>query len=156
MSAYFHTLRTAPRLVDGVTVDEYVLEFLPTACKWVSVRYILFTEVLAGRSALFWYDDAQESPEDWHEAFYGLTGLRMPPAVVTQAADVAAGRVSDSRLKSFPAKGLDVHLGEEEGEAQEPRTFRDEVLPETLLEMDAVLQAWLPPVLLRKFRVGLP
>jgi len=155
VSSYFHTLRTAPKLVRGVTVDEYVLEFLPTACKWVSVRYILFSEVLADRSALFWYDDAQDSPENWHEAFYCLAGLLMPPAIVTQAAGVAAGRASDSRLKSFPSKGMDVHLGEEEEEAQEPRTFRDEVLPETLVEMDAVLQTWLPPVLLRKLRVGL-
>ncbi len=158
VSAYFHTLRTAPTIVDGVTLDEYVLGFLPTACKWVSVRYILFSHVLAGRSALFWYDDAKESPEDWHKGFYGLAGLQMPPAVVAKAAGVAAGTASDYRLESFPSKGMDVHLGEEgeEGETQERRTFRDEVLPETLLEMDAVLQTWLPPVLLQKFRVGLP
>lgn len=153
VSAYFHALRTYPRVLKGASLGEYVLQCLPTFCKWVTIRHFLFAEVLADRSTLFWYDDAVNSPEDWHDAFYDLVGLRMPASVRSNAVDVAVGRASESRFTYFPRRGVDVHLGEEDASASN-RTFRDEVSPETLLEMDATLKVWLPPVLLRKFRVG--
>lgn len=154
VSAYFHDLRTSPKKLRGASLDEYVLQFLPVVCKWLTIRYFVFAEALADKSTIFWYGDAKDSPEDWHDTFYDLVGLRMPANVKSRAVDVAIGRASDSRLSSFPSKGIDVHLGQEDPAASD-RTFRYEVRPETLLEMDTVLEVWLPPFLLRKFGVGL-
>lgn len=157
VSSYFHALRTYPELLKGASLDEYVLQVVPTFSKWVAIRYFLFAEVLADRSTLFWYDDAQDSPVDWHDAFYDLIGLRVPASERSKAVDYAVGRASESSFTHFhfPTRGeeKDVHLGEEELTASN-RTFRDEVNPETLLKMDATLTLWLPPVLLRRFRVG--
>ncbi len=151
MSAYFHTLRFERHKVDGVSVDDFVLEILPTTCKWVAVRYFLFAEVLAPKSSLFWYNDAENRPEEWHHQFFDFVGLNLPSWVVIRAADVAVGRATDKRLARFPAKGLDPHSGGEAPVVE--RSYRDEVSPETLLRMDDILRVWLPPVLLEKFGV---
>ena len=153
VSAYFHSLRNYPQVLKGASLDDYALRFLPTVCKWVAIRYYLFAEVLADRSALFWYDDALESPQDWHDGFYDLVGVRVPAGVRSKAVDVAVGRASEGRFTHFPVRAIDLHFLGEDGPSASNRTFRSEVSPETLLEMDAVLKVWLPPVLLRKFRV---
>ncbi|CAM9470199.1 unnamed protein product [Scytosiphon promiscuus] len=153
VSAYFHTLRTHPELLHTSSVDEYALSFLPAACKWVSIRYLLFAEILGHKSSLFWYDDAQENPGDWHSDFYDFIGIRVPMSVVERSVAVATGQVPDSRLAGFPSKGIDVHSGGSESESSGKRTFRDEVSATTVSKMDDMLRVWLPPVLLEKFGI---
>lgn len=153
VSAYFHIRRWQPERFTNITVDEFVLQVLPNACKWVFVRYLLFAEMMAQTSSMFWYDDSLNRTVDWHKQFYDFTGLNVPNAVISRAADVAAGRANDSRLAVFPHKGVDEHLG-----GRSPatgRSYRDEVLPETAARMDEILRFWLPPVLQERFGVGI-
>lgn len=148
VSSYFHHLRYRPNQVMDVSVDEYVVNILPAVCKWVAIRYILFGEILAEQSSMFWYDDARESPEDWQKQFFDFIGVRLPTEVVNRAAAVAVGRVQDERLSWFPIKGIDPHA---EGVVR--HSYVDDLLPETLLRMDDALRAWLPPALLDRFGV---
>lgn len=119
----------------------------------MSLRYLLFAEILGHKSSLFWYDDAQENPDAWHDEFYQLIGLRMPMSVVEKSVAIATGQVSDSRLAGFPSKGIDVHSGKSGSQTSGKRTFRDEVSAATVSKMDAMLRVWLPPVLLEKFGI---
>jgi len=152
VSTFFHVLRFERHHARGVSVDDFVLDILPTTCKWVAVRYFLFAEVMAQTSSLFWYFDAENKPEEWLDQFFEFVGLNVPSWVVTRAADVAVGRATDKRLARFPEKGIDPHSG---GEAPVVgRSYRDEVSPETLLRMDDILRVWLPPPLLEKFDLG--
>lgn len=153
VSAYFHSLRLFPHLVKGMSVDEYVLSgHLAVICEWVALRYYLFGEVLGDKASLFWYDDAEDHPDEWHNQFFDFVGLRLPSSLVERAANVAVGRAQDPRLSTFPSKGIDVHTGGEEAVVK--RSYRDEIRPDTLALMDAELRNWLPPFLLEKFGVA--
>lgn len=150
VSAYFHILREYPQTMRYASVDEYASAFLPAACKWLSIRYMLFSEMLGDRSLLAWYDDAQENPSEWHRRFLEFVGLRMPDEVVAVAVGDATG--GGSRF-GFPVKGIDRHQGG--AEANPTRSFRDEISAETLENMDAVLRVWLPPAVLQHLGVAL-
>lgn len=64
-------------------------QVLPTICKWTSVRFHLFAQALAERSAVYWYDDALAAPLRWHYNLPYYLGLGMPAAVVEWAMHVA-------------------------------------------------------------------
>lgn len=149
VSAYFHQLENAPSYVQGVSVDEFVLLMLPILCKWLSVRYLLFADLLAAKSAIFWYDEALADPIGWHESFFSFVGLKLPQDIVRKAAKAASdgGKI----FGLFPSKGMDKHQGG--ADADEGRTFRDEVNSTTLSSIDDVLRVWLPPVVLEKLDV---
>lgn len=151
VSAYFHMRRARPELLHNTSVDKFALKFLPAACKWVSIRYLLFGEILGHKSSLFWYDDALDNPREWHNDFYELVGLRMPMSVLAESVAVATGQVFDSRVAGFPIKGIDVHSGGRASRTAGERTFRDEVSEATASKMDVMLQVWLPPAILHKF-----
>lgn len=111
------------------------------------MRYLLFGELLAAKSAVFWYDETLADPTGWHSMFFEFVGLEFPNIVVEKAASAAANAaISGGTLYGFPLKGMDKHTGG--GDPQKSRTFRDEVSPTTLSRMDDVLRVWLPPVML--------
>lgn len=149
VSAYFHQLRNDPGLVEGMTVDEYVVVMLPIMCKWLSVRLFLFGELLGANSMLFWYEDALANPVGWHDTFFAWVGLELPGSVVEKAASAAS---AGGNIFGFPAKGRDAHPG---GKNVPDRTFRDELNAKTLSSIDDVLRVWLPPVVLDKLGVPL-
>lgn len=147
VSAYYHHVRNSPEQVLGVSLDQYVLMMLPTVCKWVAIRHLLFGDILAEKSSMFWYEDARERPEDVQRQFFDFVGVRVPNDVVKQSAAVAVGRAKDKRASFFPIKGIDPHA------KGATHSYRGDLLPETLLRMDDALRVWLPPVLLRRFEV---
>jgi len=150
VSAYFHQLLNAPRHVEGMTVDEFVIVMLPIICKWLSVRHFFFAELLAADSMIFWYEDALANPVRWHDMFFSLVGLKLPGSVVEKAASAAS---EGGNIFGFPSKGMDPHPGGKD--AQPDRTFRDELNATTLSTADDVLRVWLPPLVLDKLGVTL-
>ena len=148
VSAYFHLLREYPLEVKGLSVDTYVATMLPEFCQWVSVRYLVFGELLRDRSAMFWYGEALDDPVSWHVDFFEFVGLNMPEEVLKKSADVA---MRGGSILGFPSKGLDRHDGG--AAAGLTRTFRDELNSTTLANMDDVLRVWLPPAMLEKVGV---
>lgn len=149
VSSYFHLLREHPLVVKDMSVDTYVVAMLPVFCQWVSVRYLVFAELLRDASIIFWYDEALEDPVFWHVGFFEFVGLRIPDEVLRRAASVATRGGS---MFGFPSKGKDRHDG---GAAVAPtRSFRDEINSTTLSNMDDILRTWLPTVMLEKVNVS--
>lgn len=148
VSAYYHLVRNSPKQVLDVSLDQYVLVMLPIVCEWVAIRHLLFEDILAEKSSTFWYQDARERPEDVQRQFFDFVGVRLPIDVVNQSAAVAVGRVKNERASFFPIKGIDPHA------KGAPHSYRDDLLPETLEQMDDALRVWLPPVLLKRFEVA--
>lgn len=149
VSAYFHQLRNTPRLVEDMTLDEYVIVMLPIICKWLCVRYFLFAEWLAADSMIVWYEDALSDPVGWHDMFFSGVGLMLPESVVEKAASAAS---DGGKNFGFPSKGRDAHPG---GINAPDRTYQDEVNAATLSIVDDILRVWLPPVVLEKLGVSL-
>lgn len=151
VNSYFHHVLHNPSAVDGVeSVDEFVVDMLPTICQWLSIRLWLFEEVMTHQTLSLWYNDALANPTYWHKCFLEFVGLIMPVYdVVAKAANIVA---HGGQMAGFPSKGIDVHLAG--GHAQPSRSYQSEVLADTLSGMDDVLRAWLPPALLEKFAVG--
>ncbi len=145
VSAYFHMLREHPQAVARTSVDAYVENMLPVFCQWVSVRYLLFAELLRDTSVTLWYDEALENPVSWHNEFFGFVGLSFPNNVVQIAANAS---MSGGSIMGFPAKGIDKHEGG--AAAALTRSFKDEISPSTLSIMDDILRIWLPPQVLEK------
>ncbi|CAM9470059.1 unnamed protein product [Scytosiphon promiscuus] len=156
VSMYYHMRRVHPEFFPENSVDKYALDLLPAICQWVSIRYHLFTEILGQKSSLFWYNDAQENPEEWHNRFYDFVGLRMPAGVIANSTAIATGQASDDRLSRFPSKGTDAHVDGNNGgdPPAQKMQFRDEISPATLSKMDDVLRVWLPPVLLERLEIS--
>ena len=149
VSSYFHMHREYPETVEGLTVDTYVETMLPMFCRWVSVRYLIFAELLRDSSIIFWYDEALDDPVFWHVGFYDFIGVRVPDKVLRKAAEVA---MRGGSIFGFPTKGLDKHEGG--AAAGLSRTFRDELNSTTLANMDDVLRVWLPTEMLQKVGVS--
>ena len=149
VSAYFHMLREDPRVVRDMSVDAYVMTMLPEFCQWVSVRYLIFAELLRDNSTMFWYDEALEDPMLWQADFFDFVGLKLPNDVLWKAAEAA---MRGGSIMGFPSKGIDKHEG---GAAvADVRSFRDELNSTTLANMDDVLRVWLPPTILRRIKVS--
>ena len=151
VSSYFQLARQkSPMLVKEQieSVDHFFVNHLDAITQWISLRYLLFTQLASERSEVFWYEDAVADPIEWHGRYFTFVGLRPPPLVVHHTAAIAT---QGGSILGFPAKGLDYHP---DGEEQAPsRTFRDELNNSSLAIMDDVLRKWLPPIILRRFRL---
>ena len=128
------------------TVDEFVLEALPVLCHWVSLRYIVFGGILGQQSTIFWYDDAMRDVSKWHRDWLASVGLHLPSTIVEAMIDVdLRGEFDfDTRGKNEHPED-DVELAEE---AEPTPTWKDGLRPETVVQMDRIVQQWLPPVIL--------
>lgn len=147
VSNYFYAREKSARLHTTENVDEGVLEGLPSVAQWIALRHILFQGLLANSSEIFWYEDATEDPLDWHFRFTELAGLRLPvPWIKNMTSLRLEGHWVDRTT------GLNPHPGGHE--ASETRTWRDEVSPDIIPEMNAIVRTWLPPVFLA--RLGIP
>lgn len=118
---------------------------------WISLRYFLFSETLADRSKLFWYDDHEADPVDWHGRFLAFVGLNIPLREVVDMAMIASDGGSIDTVLDFKAKGIDNHPGANESRT----TFRDDLGPDSLAMMDDVMRKWVPPVMLKRFGIPL-
>lgn len=121
---------------------------LPILCQWIGIRYILFSGFLPHQSVEVWYDDALTNSLAWHYHWFDAIGFQLPSRVVEAVAEAASA--NDLR---FISKLVDVYPGEAPRVGKSPRKFEDEVEPEFLESVNAVLRVWLPPVLLEKLGV---
>ncbi|CAN0193391.1 unnamed protein product [Scytosiphon promiscuus] len=149
VSTHFY-VRTNPRyyqehFAQNHTLDETVMKILPQVCHLTTLRHILFSGIVPDRSEIFWYEDALQDPFDWHHRWMSLAGLFLPrPWVDSIVASAGKGKRSTK---------FNPHPGGEK--ASVSRTWRDEVSPEILDNMDDILRTWLPGVLLARFNVPL-
>lgn len=147
VSTYFY-VRAHPKYYEdhpGQTrsLEETIRIILPQVCHWTTLRHILFAGVVADRSELFWYEDALEDPLDWHYRWAYLAGLHLPKMWME-------GIVSLIGQGPWSTK-VNVHPGGHEATAQ--RTWKDEVSPDILEDMNDTMRVWLPGVLLARFGV---
>lgn len=150
ISYYFWNVSRMRGPAQKRSVDEFVIEMLPTICQWVSLRYLVFGEIIKAQSSLFWYDDAFGDTEQWHRQFLEFVGLDMPFHVVKQSSNAAQDGGGESGVKMTE---INIHVGGQE--ASPSRSYKDEITAETLAGMDDVLRIWLPPVLLERLGVAL-
>ena len=146
VSSFYHVQVHANR--DVGNLHDFVTRELPISCQWLTIRYILFTGILAHQSMDFWYNDALDDPLGWHFHWLNSVGLQLPFHIVegmTQAA------LADDL--GFHHKDVDVHPGEAVETVPGMRRFEDEVSPETAAIAEDVLRTWLHPVLLERFGV---
>lgn len=142
VSAYFHRLSYGTLNGDAVK-DKFILSLLVPVCQWLTLRHILFTGLMATQSTIYWYEDALADPLDFHNRWLESVGLR-PPGFVLETAIHA----SLNQDFAFNWKGIDVHLGGEE--AVEGRSWKNEINPDMLDDMQDVLRVWLSPALQAK------
>ncbi|CAM9747273.1 unnamed protein product [Pylaiella littoralis] len=131
------------------TLDEAVLEILEDVSRWTSVRDILFNGVMSDRSTIFWYEDAKSNPLEWHSRWAHMAGLHLPAAWVEDIAGLAS-----NDIWAWLTMPMNQHPGGNPASAN--RTWRDEVSPEILDDIDDVLRRWLPPLLQARFGVLTP
>ena len=152
VSLYYH-MQVHPSKIYGINppserpVDEGVLELLPEACKWLAIRHILFEGLLPAINSIFWYQDSKDNPLTWHYRWAALAGLQLPSTLVESMASWAI-----TGNFSFEVAGYNEHPGGEQ--AVNERTWRDEISPNALREMDIILNTWLPPVILARLGVA--
>ena len=147
LSTYYFWIRKSPEMLARFkSKDDFFLAFLPPVCKWMSIRYLLFNELLADRSSIFWYNDAVENPNVWFSQFFSLAGLNVPPAVLYET--VHAHEEGGNTL-GFRIQALDDHPN-----GTTSRSYRDEISPEAVKEVDDILRLWLPPAYLDKLGVS--
>lgn len=128
-----------------VDINTFFLAHLAAVTKWISVRYMVFSELLPqNQTEIFFFEDAISDPVEWHRRFYTFAGINLPPPLVHRAAEIAQngrGSHNDTSL-ALEQTALTVN-----GD----RSFRNELKPDTLAFMDSVLRIWLPNELLEKF-----
>lgn len=139
VSCFFHQMNYNRGAIKG-TVEDYVMEMLPSVAQWVAIRHFLFEEMLADRSTVFWYDDAIDQPLTWHQRWYESVGLRLPSDVIEAASFASSGNGASNYRMPHPGGG----------HAAVDRSFKDEIGEELQAYMDDVVRQWLPPVLLAK------
>lgn len=135
------------------TVDEFVLATLPVLCQWVSLRYILFDGLLSRQSTIFWYDDAMEDVSKWHRDWLASVGLHLPSTIVEAMVDVDLRGEFDFDTRRGKNDHPEDDTEQVRGETGATSTWRDRLRPDTLVEMDRIVQQWLPPVILSKIGV---
>ncbi len=129
------------------TLDESILEILENVCRWTTTRHILFKDLMQDGGTVFSYEEAEGYPLDWHYRWTHLAGLHLPVPWVEELTTLATKGAWASLTQ-----GVNPHPGGLK--ADEKRTWRDEVSPKLLDEMDAVVRRWLPSSLLA--RIGVP
>lgn len=148
VSTYFH-IKTHHLDKDFGQLDSFIAAQLPNICEWLAVRHILFSGLLSHQSMEFWYDDAIGDPLGWHYHFLDSVGLQLPPDIVKEASEAAAGNIF-----SFHNNMIDPHPGEKARNGTGAvRRFEEEVSPEIVKIADDILRVWLPPVLQEKLGV---
>lgn len=134
------------------TVDDFVLAALPTLCQWMSLRYAFFTGPMAQQSTLFWYDDAVSDALTWHHNWLASVGLNLPEPAVEEMVQAAT-----SGDFAFETRGRNAHPGEDvEGAGEEDkssRSWREEINPELMEEIEDTMRQWLPPEILARLEV---
>lgn len=88
VSAYFHRVTHesgALNQLNITSIDDHFVKMLPALCRWTSVRYKLFSEMLSDRTAMYWYGEPLEHPWRWHRHFLKFLGLRVPDIVLKNA-----------------------------------------------------------------------
>lgn len=157
VSTYFHeklhvTVAKGGAVGSGSeTLDEFVLAVAPVLCQWLTLRYILFTDIMGALSTLFWYDDGLEEPFNWHSEWVASVGLHLPEPVVEEMADAALREEFD-----FDTKGRNKHPGVVQVKGLEDThspTWQELLKPETQVALDDILRNWLPPAVLVKFKL---
>lgn len=118
-------------------IDDFVKRMLPTMCKWLSIRFLIFHRLMEDVSSFYWYEESLNNPLAWHRRWLDSVGLKLPDAVVEATVDAAM-----NGHFGFPTKGKDQH--DQEG-------HMDHVSAETLASMDSVLRLWLIPELQHRF-----
>lgn len=147
VSSYFFALAHQKRILNGESLDEYVVRMFPTVCQWVAIRHYFFQGMVPDKAIVFWYDDSLADPLTWHNRWLEFIGLNPPPEVVRAATDAAAARDFE-----FYSKGVDEHIGGNQPSMK--RSYAEEVRPDTLAGLEDVMRNWLPPELLERFRVS--
>lgn len=146
VSAYFwlKARRNSPRA--EVPIDHFVSRMFPVICKWMTVRFHVFTVLMRGQSTFFWYEDAMDDPYTWHKLWLTSVGLTLPASFVRTVTDKAL-----SADFNFYAKGVDEHPGGREAFSE--RRYQDEIHVDTLASMELVMRTWLQPQLLEKLGI---
>lgn len=143
VSAYFHQIRFGnEELLNGQTLDEYVLENSARIARAIALRYILFGALMKNTAALFWYETTNSSPVEWHEHWFTFMGFDLPPLIIQTAANNAVSR----------RVSLNDHPGG--GDAVVGRHFKDELRPDVANKVDEIVNKWLPPIMLERFEVA--
>lgn len=146
VSSYFHLLNYKHKM-EFVSLDTYFQRMLGVVCMWTTLRHMLFTRQLANQAQVVWFEDLVSNPVDWHGRFFAFVGVTLEGGVVEHIAQFASG---GGRLFGNIVKGLDEHPG---GLAPSPnRSFADELGPESLALMGEVMENWLPPEILKRFK----
>lgn len=139
VSTYYWNWKYNAKSENPRSIDDYALGILPILCQWISIRYVLFLEYLAEQSAFFWYEDMKTNPIEFHRRCLAFVGLHLPESELEIAAEIALSGDFD-----FGTKGLDDHHGAST-EHRNTTNLKDELTEETLVEMDRILEQWLPP-----------
>lgn len=136
------------------SLDAYFQHSLKFVCMWTSIRYLLFTKLLAHQSVLlFYFEEMFVDQVDWYGRLLSFVGLKLPSQVIFDMAEYVN---SGGKYKAYPNRGVNGHKGGEPKQVEgAKRTFRDELGPESLAMMDDVLRTWIPPVLLQRFGVDI-
>ena len=133
----------------ATTLDEFVLVMVPVLCQWLTLRYLLFTEVMGPQSTIFWYDDGLNDAVTWHKEWVASAGVHLPMTAVEVMADAALREDF-----AFDTKGKNTHPGEttttKKKEETDSPTWQEVLSPETLMDVDVIARKWLPPAILAK------
>lgn len=133
-------------------IDEFVLDALPDLCRWMSIRYALFTGPMHQQSTLFWYDDAVSDIVTWHQEWLASVGLNLTESVVERMAQAAErGEFDFNTLGRNDHPGTDKEVPEEKEKAH--ASWKDGLNTEILEDLDDILRQWLPPVILARLKV---
>lgn len=153
VSGYFHSVKHTRGFQQAhPSVDQYFQQNLGFISRWTTVRYLLFTELLADRSHVVTFEDLMVDPVDWYGRFLHFIGLNLPSEVIFDIARVASEE--GPKIYGRIRKGVDEHPGSIVPEGSR-RTFRDELGQTSLEMMDDVMRPLLPPALLKRFGVDM-
>lgn len=145
VSVYFFMLRRWRDPDTHSTIDEYVQRMFPIFCQWLTIRYVLFMEMMSG-SVVFWYSEALKEPVAWFRTWFHSIGLQLPEMFVNDIA-FAAVHGGEGMLRRV----RDSHPG---GAAISPnRSYTDELEAETLASFESHMVTWLPPEIVERLDI---
>ena len=133
------------------TIDEFVMAVLPALCRWLTIRYLIFTGAMAKQSTIFWYSDTLADPTRWHSDWLQSVGVHLPIHVVEDMANAAT-----NDQFSFKTPGKNEHPGEvtaeNEGtdETESLPSWKTEISPELMDSIDNIMHTWLSPAVLAR------
>lgn len=146
VSSYFFQAARWKHPENHSGIDVYVQTMFPIFCQWTAIRYVLFMEIMAPQSSLFWYSDALSDTVGWHKLWFDSIGLQLPRSFVNETAHAAINGESGIKLRK-----KDPHNGE--ASMGSSRSYEDELSAETLASFEYHMRRWLPSELLERFGV---